>query len=254
MIIVFLIGCTFFLSSKAYAIDFTITNSSIDARLLDNGYVEVVETHMYEFDDDFNGLTRTLYPKEGTQIVDFTASEDGAPLEVVQEDELYKIYRAGSHEAIEVEFTYLIENGVDMYSDAADFYWAFFDSSNETPYEDMTITVYPPQKTEDVIAFGFDETFDKESIQSDGSVVFELGQVPSGTNGDIRVAYPPELFPTANGSSESKWDEILTQEQEGKDEAAAFSSRQQALSTFASAFIPIFGYPPVSYYSFLCKG
>lgn len=239
MLTIVLLASMFIFTGKAFAIDFTIEKSTIDAKLLDNGDVEVVETHLYDFDDDFEGLTRTLYSKEGTDIVDFQATENDQPLEVEREDAMYKIYRSGSYESVQVELTYRIEQGVQVYEDMADFLWPFIDSSGETPYEQMTITIDPPEETQDVIAFGADQSFEKENIQPDGSVVFELGRVPDGTNGDIRVAYPAELFPAANASPESIRDDILASEQEGKDEAIAFQNRQDSLSTFATIFVPI---------------
>ncbi|TSB47596.1 DUF2207 domain-containing protein [Alkalicoccobacillus porphyridii] len=241
MIVAILMGLMLLSPSKAFAIDFTISGSTIDAYLSPNGDVEVVESHIYDFDDDFNGLTRTLYPKQGTNIVDVQATENGQELEVEQEGDLYKIHRTGSYETVELELTYIIKDGVDVYSDVADFYWPFFDSSNETPYKNMNISIHPPEETSDVIAFGYDHSFGKERIEPNGMVIFNLNEVPDGKNGDIRVAYPAELFPAASGSIESMRDEILTQEQEGIDGAAAYISRQGTLSTLASIFIPVAG-------------
>ncbi|MDQ0207696.1 DUF2207 domain-containing protein [Alkalicoccobacillus murimartini] len=230
------------LPPKAYAIDFTIPETTIDATLLSNGDVEVHETHSYDFDDDFNGLTRSIYIKEGDEIVDFEASENGQSLEVEQDEALYRIMRPGSYEPVTVDLSYTIKDGVDVYQDVAEFHWGFFDSSNEVPYEDMTITIHPPEDTDDVIAYGMDTSFATESIQSDGSVQFAIGNVSDDSNGNITVAYPPELFPEATSSDEQKRDELLAQEQEGIDEAAAYASMQDRLSTFAVFFIPIAGF------------
>ena len=224
---------------KAFAIDFIIPESTIDVSLLPNGDVNVHETHSYDFDDDFNGLTRMLYATEGTEISDFEATENGQPLEVEQDEALYKIMRPGSYEPVTVDLTYVIHGGVELYQDVADFQWAFFDADNEVPYENLTITIHPPEETNDVIAYGSDKSFGTETIQENGSVQFAIGEVPDGSKGDIRVAYAPELFPDATGRSEQIKADILAHEQEGKDEAAAYASMQDRLSSFAIFFIPI---------------
>ncbi|MBP3950154.1 DUF2207 domain-containing protein [Bacillus suaedae] len=42
---------------------------------------------------------------------------------------------------------YLIEDGVTAYADVAEFYWPFFDDRNDSSYEQLTITVHPPEPT-----------------------------------------------------------------------------------------------------------
>ncbi|WYP27013.1 DUF2207 domain-containing protein [Alkalihalobacillus sp. FSL W8-0930] len=242
MLIPFLILTFLFVPQQALAIDFTIPESTIDATLLENGDVLVNETHVYDFDDDFNGLTRTLYQKENTEITNVEASENGQPLEIEQEGALYKIMRPGSYETVTLDLSYTITNGATVYQDVADFNWSFFDSSGEVPYEDMTVIIHPPVETDEVIAYGKDETFNKEAVQQDGTVTFSIGNVSEGSNGFIRVAYPSELFSNATVVDQELRETVLTDEQEVKDEAAAFASTQDRLSSFAIVFIPLSGF------------
>jgi uncharacterized membrane protein len=181
------------------AVDFSIPHVEMEAFLREDGHVSVKETYTYLFDGSFNGITRELIPKEGTKISGLQASEDGKPLSIEEEDGLYKLYRQGADEDLTVELTYTIENGVSVYSDAAEFYWPFFDDRNESTYENLVVKIHPPKETDDVIAFGYDEAFKKEQILNDGSVLFNFGKVPAGENGDIRVAYDAALFPAAAG-------------------------------------------------------
>lgn len=241
MLIPFLLLTFLFIPHQAFAIDFTIPESTIDATLLENGDVRVNERHVYDFDDDFNGLTRTLYQKENTEITNVEASENGQPLKVEQDGALYKIMRPGSYETVTLDLTYTIANGATVYQDIADFSWAFFDSSGDVPYEDMIVIIHPPAATDEVIAYGKDETFNKEEVQQDGTVTFSIGNVSEGANGFIRVAYPSELFSDATVVAQELRETVLTDEQEGKDEAAAFATMQDRLSSFAIVFIPFAG-------------
>eukprot|EP00130_Batrachochytrium_dendrobatidis_P008274 XP_006683149.1 hypothetical protein BATDEDRAFT_28708 [Batrachochytrium dendrobatidis JAM81] len=98
----------------ALAVDFTINETKIDAHLGEDGNVQVKETHTYEFDGKFNGITRSILPKDKTSIIDFKAAENGTPLEVELEDETYKIFRGGNDETVTIELSYMIHHGVEV--------------------------------------------------------------------------------------------------------------------------------------------
>ncbi|RDW15184.1 hypothetical protein CWR48_19325 [Oceanobacillus arenosus] len=218
----------------ALAVDFTINETKIDAYLGENGNVQVKETHTYEFDRKFNGITRSILPKDGTSITDFKAAENGAPLEVELEDETYKIFRGGNDETVTIELSYLIHHGVEVYADMAQFYWPFFDSNNENDYENLTVSIHPPQPTTDVIAYGFDAAYGAETIQNNGVVTFRMGLVDSGKNGDIRVAYNHALFSAAAVSQNKPIrDELIREQQKLADKQKNFLSRQESLGKIA---------------------
>ncbi|WP_159462199.1 DUF2207 domain-containing protein [Halobacillus sp. Marseille-P3879] len=210
------------------AVDFEIDETNITASLQANGQVAVKETHTYSFDGDFNGITRTLIPKKNTAIANVRAAEGDTSLKVEQEDNLYKVYRSGSDETVTVDLFYTIKDGVSVYDDAAEFYWPFFDESNESTYHNMTITIEPPEPTEAKAAYGEDEAYDTAVTNEDGSVTFELGEVPDGENGDIRVAYDPHLFPATPVTSEEPMLETIQSEKEALDEAVAAREEQHA--------------------------
>lgn len=236
-----MVALLFIFPQQSLAVEFSITKVKIDAFLQTDGTVKVEETHTYEFEGDFNGITREVIPKEGAGITEFSADENRNSLRVEEEDGLYKIHRKGEDESITVTLHYLIENGIEIYKDVAQFYWPFFDSRNESTYENLSITIHPPDAPEDVIAFGYDEAFHTEKIQEDGSVRFQLGEVPSGTNGDIRVAYNRELFPAATQTSDKMMKaEIIEAENELLAQAEADAAAKERLSTIAAIGIPAF--------------
>lgn len=227
--------------SKGFAVDYSIVDVKIDAYLQENGDVKVNESLTYHFDSKFNGITREIIPKEGTSIKNLQATENGSKLVIEQDGYLYKIHRKGKDETITVNIAYLIENGVDKYLDIGEFYWPFFDKRNESTYENLTITIHPPKETEEVIAFGYDEAFQTENIISKGIVMFELGKVPDGKNGDIRVAYDAALFPAAPlTESVNMKDNILAAKEELINKAEQRAERKENLSTIAAMFTSVF--------------
>ncbi|KGM46002.1 DUF2207 domain-containing protein [Neobacillus niacini] len=231
----------FIFPHQGLAVEFSITNVKMDAYLQTSGDVKVEETHTYEFEGEFNGITREVVPKEGAVIRQFTAAENGHSLRVEKEDDFYKVHRKGTDETITITLNYTIENGMEIYRDAAQFYWPFFDERNESSYEDLTITIHPPAATDDVIAFGYGEAFNTETIQEDGTILFELGYVPSGMNGDIRVAYPAALFPTATKTADKPMkEEILKAKQKLIEQAAVDAKTKETLSTISMIGLPSF--------------
>lgn len=184
----------FFDPTHVGAVEFSIETTEINAQLLNDGDVDVTETHTYEFDGDFNGITRTLIPKEDTTITNFRSTENGENLKVKKKENLYKIYRGGTDETITIDLHYTITQGVQRFEDIAQFYYSFFDENNEATYENMRIRVIPPEITEIKAAYGYDEAYQSVESVEEGAVVFHLGEVPSGEDGSIRVAYDASLF------------------------------------------------------------
>ncbi|WP_261129701.1 DUF2207 domain-containing protein [Bacillus sp. Marseille-Q3570] len=240
-IMIFIVSLLLF-PTEAFAVDYSITRTQIDAYLQKNGNVIVEEKHTYEFEGKFNGITRELIPKKGTSIADFQASENGQQLEIEKDETVFKVHRKGKDETVTVDLTYTIEGGVEVFTDVGEFYWPFFDKNNESTYENLTVTIHPPGETDDVIAFGYDEAFDKAAVKTDGTVVYKFGKVPDGKNGDIRVAYDQSLFPAATDITDKKMKgEIYKAQQQLYNDHAAKAEMRNKIEMIGSIVIPIFG-------------
>ncbi|MUK87438.1 DUF2207 domain-containing protein [Ornithinibacillus sp. L9] len=242
VILIILVTFFTFVETVFADVDYSITDVQIDANLMENGDVVVTERFTYDFEDDFNGITRTIIPKSDTSIEDFVASENGKSLKVETDENEYKIYRSGKEETITVDLSYTIHNGVEVYLDVAQFYWPFFDSSNESEYENMTIYVHPPSDTSNVTAYGYDEAHDTAEVTEEGTVVFSLGHVEDEKNGDIQVVYDATLFSAATLTSEKMmWDSIQADIANHEAKLAAFQERKEWLDGIAPYVIGLFG-------------
>lgn len=182
------------LPSKVLAVDFEIEEATIDAYVQVDGTVNVNEVFTYQFNGKFNGITRLLVPKEGATIEQFSAKENSNELVVEENKGLYKIFRKGNNETITIELQYKILNGVEKYEDGVQFYWPFFDKRNESDYKNMTITIHPPEAARQVDFLGYDVAYETGAVHANGTVSFEMGNVPAGKNGDVRVIYESTLF------------------------------------------------------------
>ncbi|WP_100012567.1 DUF2207 domain-containing protein [Lentibacillus sediminis] len=240
-VLIIILAGMFLFPLSALAVDYTIEQTRIDAYLQENGDVQVREQHTYSFEGEFNGITRTLIPKEETAITDVSASEDGTALEVEQDDNEYRIYRGGEDETITVNLSYLITGGLEVYPDVAQFYWPFFDKGNESDYQQLDIFIHPPEPAENVIAFGYDAAAGTAAVEDEGVAHFAMGTVESGQNGDIRVAYDANLFPGADLAGDQPiGGEILDAKTELEEKQAAFASRKETLGNMAPYVVGIF--------------
>lgn len=230
------------LPAQVLAVDFEITDVQIEAQLNEDGTADVTELFSYEFDDDFEGITRSLIAKSGTTIENFSAAENGRELKVELEDGVYKIYRSGEDgEQIQIELSYQIEGAVEKFEDGAQFYWPFFDESNDSEYGNMTISVIPPAPSDSADALGYGKAFGTEMIQNDGTVTFEMNTVPDGENGDIRTIFEPELFPAVAAQDGTVRDKLAADREELENEAALFAQNQQTARNIGIPLIAIAG-------------
>lgn len=212
--------------TAALAVDFEISEVTIDAHLEENGDVAVVEKHTYVFDSKFNGVTREIVAKEGASIANFEAYEKGKSLKVENDDGTYKIFRSGKKETVEIEMRYQIINAVEKYTDGAQFYWPFFDKRNETDYNNMVITIHPPARAKDVQYLGYDTTYKTGTVNDNGDVSFKIEKVPSGKNGDIRVIYEPKLFPGTKTNKGKIREEVKSEIHQLENEEAKYGVRR----------------------------
>lgn len=218
--------------TAALAVDFEISDVIIDAHLQENGDAAVVEKHIYVFDGKFNGVTREVVAKTGAAIADFEAYEKGKSLKVENDEGTYKIFRSGKNETIEIEMRYQIINAVEKYTDGAQFYWPFFDKRNETDYDNMIITIYPPGPAKEIQYLGYDTAYKTGTVNNNGDVSFKMGKVSSGKNGDVRVIYEPELFPSAKVNKGKIRGEIEFEKKQLADEESAYLVRQDKAGNF----------------------
>ncbi|WP_210470973.1 DUF2207 domain-containing protein [Sporosarcina sp. 6E9] len=227
--------------TAAFAVDFNISNVVIEVHLKENGDADVVEKHTYVFDSKFNGVTREIIAKQGTAITEFVAYENNKRLKVEHEKGTYKIFRSGKKETIEVEMRYGIVNAMEKYEDGAQFYWPFFDKRNETDYGNMTIMVHPPAAAHDVLYLGYDSAYEKGHLRSNGIVEFRLGNVSAGENGDIRVVYETELFPSIVEQNGAIRDEVKAEKSILAEELKQFVASQEKTNKFGLFGVPIGG-------------
>lgn len=227
---------------QALAIDFEIETVRIDVQLNEDGSASVTERFTYAFEDDFNGITRSLIEKKGTSIEEFKASENGKALRTEFVDGMYRVYRSGEDgDTITIDLTYTITDVVEKFEDGAQFYYAFFDESNESAYQDITISVTPPGPSTNTEVLGYDEAFGSQTIIEDGTALFEIGLVSEGENADVRAIFDADLFPALSTLNGTVRDDMAEDNIRMQEQAARFSENQQTASTIAKPAVTVGG-------------
>src|SRR5699024_7778351 len=110
--IIILLVIILILPIKTFAVDYTFNEMYINVELCEDCDVFITENQTYTFESEFNGITRVLIPKEGTDIVNVEARENNEDLKIEQDDTEYKIHRKGENETVTIELSYLIEDGL----------------------------------------------------------------------------------------------------------------------------------------------
>src|SRR5690625_6111482 len=93
---------------QTLAMEYTIETMAIDAELQADGDVHVTEQQTYHFDGSFNGITRTLIPKEGTDIANVEAREGSDLLKVEEEKNTYRDRKSTRLNSSHVAISYAV--------------------------------------------------------------------------------------------------------------------------------------------------
>ena len=191
---------------------FTIERLDIRAYILEDGDLYVEELYTYDFDGEFNGTTRTIkdnghdgveffeayLPPPGKELGEFTF-EDSQPLKTERDKETFYVYTASKNEKKRVYYRYRLSNAVRKYRDTAEFYWAFFDYSNESDLHRVTIDVILPKPFhKDQIQYFLHERANGQITDiTDYSIRYQTPLFPAGVTSEIRLLFPGEFLPKA---------------------------------------------------------
>ncbi|MEW9031450.1 MAG: DUF2207 domain-containing protein [Planifilum fimeticola] len=241
LILIFLPGCD-------EERDYTIERLDIRAYILEDGDLYVEELYTYDFKGEFNGTTRTIkdnghdgveffeayLPPPGKELGEFTF-EDSQPLKTERKEETFYVYTASKNEKKRVFYRYRLSNAVRKYKDTAEFYWAFFDSSNESDLHRVTIDVILPKPFDhDQIRYFLHERADGRITDiTDYSIRYQTPLFPAGVTSEIRLLFPGEFLPKAEWTANKNMKaDILSEE---KALQARFAAREKRLETGKAA-------------------
>lgn len=138
-------------ASPAFAKSYHFTRVLIDATVLPDGALQIVERRTYDFSGDFHGADYTIdWPSD--KIEDFTVEENGRPLHVDANPFVSPFHAVWFYNAADEQRTFTIsyraDCAVDVFSDTAHLLWQFVGTGWTVPTDLVKVTVHLPAVAE----------------------------------------------------------------------------------------------------------
>lgn len=216
---------------------FTIDEVTVHAFILPNGDLAIEEYFTYTFykkdgEGPFNGTTRWINERGSDGVDSFTAflSGNDAPLTVEKEDGVFKIHSQSMDETKTFHYQYIVKNAVNKYRDAGEFYWKFFDDSNESEIHNLTMYIHLPEEVDQgELDFYKHDITDSDIVQESGdTIVYRIETLPAYEMAEARIFFPQELLADKGFDKDQdilpaarKTEERLKQRMERSDERSA---------------------------------
>lgn len=236
-----------FAPATALAVDYTMGPVAIDATLAADGTLTVTEDRTFNFDGHANGVYWKIPAGtyEGRQITpevescgvvidgqyeQFADSSSGVnnsyQLTEYSSYTQVKLYHQADDESVVFRIVYQLPELATAWADTGELYWKFVSDGWDEPSEDVTCTIHLPVPSgqtvtagDNVRAWGHGTLDGTVSFDGD-DVVFTVPEVGTADYAEARITFPVSWL-TETRSSESKLDQILSEEQQWADEANA---------------------------------
>ncbi|MDZ7399705.1 MAG: DUF2207 domain-containing protein [candidate division KSB1 bacterium] len=232
---------------KRYSID----QIRIQAEVLADGSLRIVEDRSYRFWGSFRWADYSLPLKKLGRVTDFELSEnqerylpaaDQSPgsYQISQDNERFYVkwfYRA-KDEKRTFRLSYRVTDAVTVYDDVAEFYYKFVSERNEQSIGAVEVTAKLPEPadTSQVRAWAHGPLH--------GQLVFENGEIrlwamplPAGTYWEVRCIFPREWVPAAEKRTEARARErIMAEERLLAEQANALRAKQQQRAAFRAKY------------------
>ena len=225
-------ACVLLQPQQAFAKSYSMPETSIEAEVLQNGDLHVVEQRQFDFDGTYTAVwwefdnlpSGAKFKVNSVSMADtdsdgaYSASQlellsstpfqvkwrsEGGPGNVSYSlDEAQDTVYVFFHETdsrIVVQLDYTVEKAAQAYSDVGEIYWQFVPSgwAEDSLNVDMTLTLPVPADQsvvagDNVRAWGHGPLNATVSIDDDGTVRYDVPSVKSGTYAEARVVFPTQ--------------------------------------------------------------
>ncbi len=234
-----------FTPSMALARSYEISSVDIDATVYEDGTLLVSESRTFEFSGAFNGVYWDIpegYNTSNGQDVEVTivsASVDASgelelsdsgsndTYSVTQEGDVERLTIYSAHEDETVTFTIVYEATgiVTRWEDTGELYWKFVSDGWDVESQNVTCTLHLPVPDgesvvaeDNVRAWGHGPLDGEVSFDGD-DIVFTVPGVGTEEYAEMRVTFPTSWIASAEETSGSQLEIILSEENEWAQEA-----------------------------------
>lgn len=232
---------------KRYSID----QISIQAEVLADGSLRIVEDRSYRFWGSFRWADYSLPLKKLGRVMEFELSEnqeryhpgtDESPgsYQISQNQERFYVkwfYRA-KDETRTFRLSYRVTDAVTVYDDVAEFYYKFVSEQNEQSIGAVEVTVKLPEPadTTQVRAWAHGPLHGQLAFEN-GAIRLWAKPLPARTFWELRAIFPRQWVPGADKRVEIlAREQIMAEEQILADQANAQRIKQQQQGAFRAKY------------------
>lgn len=245
---------------QAYAKSYEMPQTTINATVLPNGDLHVVEQRQFDFDGSFTavwwnfnnlpygsdikinsvsmGSSANALSKLSSVPFQLDWRDEGGPGTTAysfdQPKNTVYVFFNVRDESDTIQLDYTVTKAAQAYSDVGELYWQFVGSGWAEDSNNVSMTLSLPVASgatvtagENVRAWGHGPLNATVNINSDGTVSYQVPSVSAGSYAEARVVFPAEwLSGVAQGAdnmheSTARLDSVLSEEQTWADRANA---------------------------------
>ena len=271
--LIFVIVPIFLFSAGALAKDYHFTNVDIDVTVNPDGSFNVVENRTFDFDGDFSwaAYSLSLYNEErgkfydvigfsvseGDVIYEESASSEPGTAQITRSGEAIsaKWFFSASDEQRMFTIKYKVGNGIDVYSDLAQFYWKFVGTGWEKGIDNFVATVTLPEgaSKEEIRAWGHGPLYGEVIILDSQTIKYEILNLPLETFVEGRILFPTLLVPQAEAdfdepilegalAEEAEWAREANEAREKAKEELQKRERLEQMGMVSSIIVALVGF------------
>lgn len=215
--------------------DLTIPRWNIEAELLKNGNLHIVEDLTYRFDDEFNGVFREIVLDKtsgvsdieieeitGTSYIPYTQVEkakkgDRGVFTLENEDNkvVMQIFSPAEDEEKTFRIGYLVKDVAVKYNDTGELYYKFLGDENQTPINHFMVNLHLPDKdiNNHIKVFAHGPLNGQIEKKDNHTFTLRVNDVSPKTFIEGRVVFPKEFIPLSNNIvNKNNYENILKEE------------------------------------------
>lgn len=248
-------------SSISFAEDLHIQRWIIEANLLKNGDLKILEDISFNFTNSFNGVYRNINLEKIDSIEDLSVSEvtnsqaipyrevDNAKKtdknkftsKLTDKNLELKILAPSMDKIRTFRIQYLLKNVAKKHSDTGEFHYKFLGKGNNTPIDYLSINLHLPKFDRNKISIFAHGSQQARIYFSDEIVKTEVNDINSNEFIDNRILFPIEYILTSNNIGNKDFNLIIEEERSFSEkierEREEKKEKEKFLSKFSIYFI-----------------
>ncbi|TLM80387.1 MAG: DUF2207 domain-containing protein, partial [Actinobacteria bacterium] len=242
-------------AAPAFAKEYSMPKSVIEAQIMPDGSMRVIETRTFDFADSFTRVYWDL-PRSGGELGDAVSIEvtgmqvAGVPAQRIDAPDAARpagkyavtddgsmvhaeVYHQTAYEAKDFTITYVVNGAVARWDDTAELYWKFVSDRWENPTGRVEVHIkFPDGVTKQDVSFWMHMSAKQlagvSSADDDGAITLVMDDLPAMTWLEGRALFPAAALPEAKVTPGARKAEVLAEEKAWETQSNAARAAAKA--------------------------